>query len=547
MDRNYTGFLTALALSSLILGFHTILFTSINDIDIGDLGLVNRMPLSYWAGLLLIFPIIYFGRESRNTLVSGLILTAVYLYVIPFLVRNPVWLSNSYYPFGEGVIISRQGHLVKSSDKIITSYQDWPIFLYLTSMFLLITDIPQVYILKAFPLFFIAMYASIIFLLLKQKFNSTYSLIGVLWFIASFWIRQYYFGPPGLSYVYLLLTIYIILKIYFYQDAPSSPDRRGSLSFISVLLYFTLTATHLLTTLFALLFVSSIYLIDRYYRKIVSTNIKTLNMIFIVILVAYNTLSVQNVLVKIVFREFFLAEPFRIYQESGRIIGTTDMLINYFSTWAIIIINGLAALLMVNRVRAEKNRHPQNLLYLVFLFLIGIFAVVGRYGSNEAYQRAFMFGLIPLSYLSLEALKNQKRALVLIISALILLNIPAQYGADAFRLATEPQLEGSRYFAEKVPENVNVLTKFTLYFRYYAPEKKVRVVGYGSFPFTSNIISSEIEEALGHSDYYVDSLLLSKYYGYYLGEDPLENVGTYYFDRVYDNTEYTIYKTSRMR
>jgi hypothetical protein len=72
-------------------------------------------------------------------------------------------------------------------------------------------------------------------------------------------------------------------------------------------------------------------------------------------------------------------------------------------------------------------------------------------------------------------------------------------------------------------------------------------VGYGSFPFTSNTISSEIEEALGYSDYYVDSVLLSKFYGYYLGEDPLENVETWPFDRVYDNTEYTIYKTARIR
>lgn len=547
MTRNNNALLSILAISSLVLGVHTILFTSINGIDIGDLGLVNLMPPSFWAGIILIFPIIYFGRESKSMIISGLILTALYLYVIPFLVRNPVWLSNSYYPFGEGVLISKQGHLVKSSDKILTSYQDWPIFLYLTSVILLITDIPQAFILKAFPLFFVAIYASIIFLLLRQKFESTYSLIGSIWFLASFWIRQYYFGPPGLSYVYLLLIIYTIFKIYFYQDSISTTDKRGALSFISVLLYFTLTATHLLTTFFALLFLSSIYLLDRYYRKIVLTNIKTLNMIFIVILVSYNTLSVQNILVKIIFREIFLAEPFRIYQESGRIIGTTDMLINYFSTWAIIIINGLVALLMIIRIRTERVRDHQNVLYLVFLFLIGIFAVVGRYGSHEAYQRAFMFGLIPLSYLSLESLQNQKKALVLIISTLILLNIPAQYGADAFRLASDPQLEGSKYFAEKVPENIDVLTKFTLYFRYYAPEKQVRIVRYGDFPFTSNIISSEIEGALENSDYYVDSILLSKFYDYYLGEDPLDNVETYSFDRVYDNPEYTIYKTSPIR
>jgi hypothetical protein len=177
------------------------------------------------------------------------------------------------------------------------------------------------------------------------------------------------------------------------------------------------------------------------------------------------------------------------------------------------------------------------------LFLIGIFAVIGRYGSNEAYQRAFMFGLVPLSYLSLEALQNRKKILVFVVSVLILLNIPAQYGADAFRIATTTQLEGSEHFADYIPENVKVLTKFSLYFRYYSPEKKVIFVGYSEFPFTSHVISSKMMEALKNSEYYVDSELLGKFYEYYLGENPLNYVETDQYDKIFDNSDYVIYKT----
>ena len=146
---------SALTVSSFALALYTIVTVSVNRVYIGDLGLLKILPYHYWIGLVLIIPTLFFGEKSKTYATMGLLLSIIYIFYIPATIKSNVWLSNSYYPYWEGLIISQTGHLVQSPYKIITSYQDWPIFLYFTSALLLIPGLPENFILKIFPVLFI--------------------------------------------------------------------------------------------------------------------------------------------------------------------------------------------------------------------------------------------------------------------------------------------------------------------------------------------------------------------------------------------------------
>jgi hypothetical protein len=159
-----------------------------------------------------------------------------------------------------------------------------------------------------------------------------------------------------------------------------------------------------------------------------------------------------------------------------------------------------------------------------------------------------MFGLVPLSYLCIDLLVRRDRLLVILLVVVIFLNIPAQYGSDTYRLATDTTLEGAAFFAEHSPQTMNLIAKFTLYIRYYDPLKQISVPSLGiHFPYTSLPNSSSVNraflDALAETDYIVLSELEKNFYLFYLGENPLQRIA---FEdrcnRVYDNSRYWVFK-----
>jgi hypothetical protein len=245
-----------------------------------------------------------------------------------------------------------------------------------------------------------------------------------------------------------------------------------------------------------------------------------------------------------------------IYAEPSRLIGSTAMLYNFVGSWSIVVagsaIAGLSALRILNRARVK--RRSSDLDYPVFisllLLMLAIFSFSVEYGEVEAYQRAFMFGLVPLSYLCVDLLAKKERLLVVFLVAVVFLNIPAQYGSDTYRLATDTTLEGAAFFAEHSPQSMSLIARFTLYVRYYDPLKQTVVPSLGiRFPYTSLPNSSSVNraflEALKETDYVVLSGLEENFYLFYLGSNPLERIN---FDdrcnRVYDNSRYWVFKPS---
>ena len=129
------------------------------------------------------------------------------------------------------------------------------------------------------------------------------------------------------------------------------------------------------------------------------------------------------------------------------------------------------------------------------------------------------------------------------------MNIPAQYGGDTYRLATDTHLAGTKFIADNTDNDIKLVGKLSLYIRYYDPLKNIEINSVGlSFPYTeynSSAVNEAINEAIKEVDYIMSSDIQYNYYMYFLGSDPFEEAD---FDdecsRIYDNGRFTLFKPS---
>lgn len=519
--------------------------TSLYKIEPADLGLASELPLTFWIGLVLLGCLWFFCRNSQKGQIVALVLTVSFLYVAPAIIRTPVWLSASYYPFGESVLLSQTGHLVARPHSIFLTYHTWPAFLYLASVFTLVTGMPDYILLKFFPQLIIALYGLLVFLILRVKLKISYAIIGATWFLSSFFLRHYYFGPACIAYIFFLLTLLIVSWLFYGEKA-----EKTKLEALFLFLFVVTTFTHALTSLMLLVVVVALYLAQRFVHEGPPTaraRAARLCLLSAVILLSYNVYIASRFFTVTLktFVEIFLGRrSLGIYLESARIFGSMANRLSYASYWSIVLLNAVVAMIAIFQVfKAVRSRRQTvqkgyPVFWIILLVMLGLFAFTGEYGPHEASQRAFMFGVIPLAYLCVNLLTRKPRILLAILVGLLFLNIPAQYGGDSYTLATDTQLAGVSFFVEYAPQNTTCFSDFSLYFRYHDPQTNIRFTSIGTLPFTTFPNSSSVNEAMNEADYIILSEIQSNYYLYFLGENPLDLVDFGGFNRIYDSESF---------
>ena len=542
MDRK--NICRILILSLGVIWILTVTLTSVYSIESSDLGLASKMPHYFWFGLILLSFLFYAGRVSENYLFAAFIFTILYLFVAPIIVKEPVWLSNSFYPFAESTLINSSGHLMSRSGAPLFSYIRWPIFLYLSSSLLLTTNFPHISLLKFFPIFTVSLLGLLALLILRMKLDARHATFGASWFLSSFWLRQQYFGPQSLAYIFFLLFLLLISQLFF-SDKPG----KRKLTALLVFLFVVMMMTHALTAVMSLITLFALYLAQKLITKSNSLSIELCLLILVVFLAS--TLFVSGTFsftVKKVYSGLSGIMNLSIYRESKRIIGSPANDLNYLSSWGSVLLNIMLAfpsmiLLLKNSILHKKSRKDEmGIFYAAMLCLLGVFALTMQYGSHEAYQRAFMFGLIPLTYLCIKSLRNRPKILVASLAVLIFLNFPAQYGADSFRLATKSQLAGARFTALSLPKGSSCFDELSLYVRHYGPLKRIRFESLIKLPFTSFPDEVRVNSIINKTEYIVLSNLQENYYLYYLGENPLNQVNLDVLNRIYDNGNFSVLK-----
>lgn len=537
------GFVLVFVIFALL--YWTLSSTSVTSLKPSDLGLTSQLPIAFWIGLVLIGGLFFFGRKNKTLLVFGFIFAMAYLYFAPAVIKIPPWLSNSFYPFGESKLINSVGHLVNRPGAPLYSYLDWPIFLYLSSALSLVTGIPDVVLVKFFPVLTMTLYGALTFLILKVRLNPLPSILGSVWFVASFWLRQHYFGPQSIAYVYYLLLLLIVAWIFFSEK----PRKNRYLEIVFLFLSLVLTLTHVLTSFFLLITLAGLYFSRRFIIKRTSREVELLS-VFSVIFLSYNLFLAPdffNFGVERILGGLAEIGSLSLYSEPNRIVGSFASRVNYYSSLLIIAINvviavvALVVLLRKFSLKRSEKLDVYSILWATVLVFFGIFALTAQYGHHEGYQRAFMFGLVPLTFLCINLLKKHKKILIVLTVFLMLLNIPAQYGADSFRLATNTELAGAEFLAVYMPEGSSCFNELSFYVRYFNPEKAIAFRSLIALPMTEYPNRTAVIQSLNEVEFITRSELQDNYYLHYLSDNPLDQVDFSNFNKIYDNGKFSVY------
>jgi hypothetical protein len=526
---------------------YTVLSTSVLRIESTDWGLVNKLPLVYYAGLFFLGFVWYVGVKSKSYLPAALILTLGYVFVAPAIVRVPVWTSNSYYPFGESLLINSTGHIpgyvTPDTPPTLGNYHYWPLFLYFASALTTVTGVPHYFLLKLFPLFTVFMYGLLALLVFRIKLAPRYAYLGAAWVLASLFIRQQYFGPQSIGYLFFLAILLVVSLLFFGDESNRRP-----LSALLLFLFVVATLTHALSSFMSLIIFYAAYLVDRLFTKKRTAPLGLLSLGATIIWIGYNSFSAITFFDQAIehFIEIFSGvRNVSLYSAGSRVVGSTAQRINFATSWAIVGLGAFIALFsiiyLLRKIRAKRSVAAYSIYSAVLLIMLGMFAFVGEYGPQESFTRAFMFGLVPLSFLCVSLLARKPKLIVVLITLLFFLNIPAQYGADSYRLATDTQLAGTKFIAFQTPENISIVGQFTIYIKYYNPMKNYTILERElSTPFTDIPNSTVIAEELSAADYVILSDLQHNYFIFYLGTDPLDQADFQDFNRVYDNGGFSL-------
>lgn len=548
-------------------GIYTTLTTSIYNFAPTDFGLVNRLPIVYWLGLVAIGVVFYTARESLYKSTFALIFLIIFLFIIPAVVREPVWLSNSYYPYANSLRVNdvrTSIDLTQDSD-ISTSYYYWPLFLFLASIINITTNSNEELILKILPILIILAISGVSYLILNKKFPQTTSIGGASLVIASFWLRQQYFGPPAISYVFFFFALYVFSYILF------KPNKFRNEIYLLFTLFFTATLfTHLLTFGILIFMLGSMFLVDKikhieHYRPLFYVTIFSGISGFIYYLRGFLVTSSDGIstnyviwIINTLINSITHIDNLSLFKESSRIQATLPQTLNYYSSWIIVGLNGICIAYLVLKF-IVKRFDPKNelwetssLFFLIFLVCLGIMAFALTYGPHESYQRAFMFGIFPLVYFTVTVLHKHRPILYLTLLAIILLNLPAQYGADNFRTATTTQLTGSKFFSDFALNTTDTtsISPFSLYSRYFNPAKHFDFTSIGTLPFTSlNTILRDQDAKLNSNKFLMLSNEEYNFYYYYLGFDPINMVNLYTYtmtQRIANSSTLPVYITTNL-
>jgi hypothetical protein len=526
----------------IIAGLYTVLTTSVYTLTPTDFGLVNRLPILYWVGLVSIGILFYTSRDSFNKSAFAFIFLIIFLFVIPAVVRVPGWLSNSYYPYANSLKVNdvKSSINLNQESDISTSYYYWPLFLFLASIVNITTYCNVELMLKFFPILTMIMISLLSYLIFKMKFNEIASIAGASLVLGSFWLRQQYYGPQAIAYIFFAFVLYVFSYILFKQI-----NFRNEIYVIFVVFFVSILFTHLLTFGIIVFMLGSIFILNLvkhienykplFYLTILSGIASAAYYLRGYLIPSSGGISTNYIswIISTLINSIKNITKLALFKESSRIQATPPQILNYYSTWIIVVLNGICiAYLLMTFIL--KRFDPKSILWenfslflVLFLACLGVLAVGLTYGPEESYQRAFMFGILPLVFFSLTQLSKHKKLLYITLFAIIILNVPAQYGSDNFRTATSTLMSGNKFFSDlaKSSTETTAINIDGLYSRYYNPDKHFEFSSIGTLPFTSlSTILKDQNTKLNNNKYLILSKAENNFYTFYLGSDPITRV-----------------------
>jgi hypothetical protein len=549
--KNSNELLLLLICIAAVLAVYTALITQVSYLDASDWGLLSRLPWSYWLGVGVVGTVILISLRSSRSLnmrLSFVILVMIIVYTnfLPAIIEKPIGLSGmSLWPSSQANLVIASGHIAVGHPTLLLDYTNWPFFTIFTSIFMLITGSPLSLILKWFPLFTVAFWGLMVFLILKKFMRPEYALIGVSVFICGSWTRQEYFGPQSIAMSLFLVFIYLITKTTDYGFG----TRNKQFLLLAFVTFFAIVISHELTSFSLLLIMLTAYLIMNIFTKNTARKTKS-NLVFCLlcgaVFLSY-TVFVTPAFLRDRFGKVLSSLGTSPAQQFSRLPGSQFQQLTNASTYALVLaFASVSAISLLFMFRKKKLPTIQLAFWTGLICALFVVAFI-PYGEEGPF-RAFLYALPFLSLFCVYILKSKPLLLGCFLLVILVVNIPAVNGSDSYRLVTNPEMQGSNYCAEYLPSGSTVFGQIGTYVRYFDPLKDLQFISPGTAPFLSYNPSS-IEAGLGKTNFIVVSRNQQNYYEYYVGRNPFEGIdltGNISLSRacIYDDGNFTVYVTS---
>ncbi|MDR0460132.1 MAG: hypothetical protein LBH62_01650 [Nitrososphaerota archaeon] len=526
-------FLVFFSILSVLLAIFTITTVSIPFTSISDFGVASQLPWFYWGGLLVVLTMLFIARSSKKGLSIIFLLLVLYLFIIPSVVQENATLLGLSYPAAEGQQLVDSGKLSEDLNSIY-KYHNFPGFIYFTAILSSLTGIPLALICKFAPSFLTTLIAVIVYLILRTKLNYSFSIMGSLWFLASWWwVAGNYFSPQAVAFVLFALVFLIFTKFAF---NPKTIDR--SLLIVAIIFSTTIIFTHAFTSIMLLSCFIPLLFFNRKNKGVI------LSLFLVTFAVAYFVLRAYP------FTEWALTETsqgmttlfsfqFRRAQLGGSISQNVTNTFRYALMFPTVFVFFASAFYTLKKKFANVEKY-----WLIAIIGMALPIFVTAYGMSETIIRVFMFALIPLSYICVKFLAKKPKVLTLLLCLLILCNVPAHYGGSTVEGVASSEIAGAIFYVEHVPSQAPYysLTSKTTYLMLYSSPYSVKM------PTTSENVLLPINSDEKFNAKLYQFVLYSQadvnQFLYYHDKVPLNETKLVNFDKFYDNPFITLYTNS---
>jgi hypothetical protein len=459
--------LLSVSLILFFFGISQIRYVIVGSEDI--LGLVNHLPFSYWIGLALILltSILAFldhDLKKDAIFITILFVVGLYLVVLPaFVYENPTENAN-FYPFSEINSWLPTHHLAINNPPHLASYYSWPGFHFLSAWVVTIWG-------ESFDFFEFAKYIPILFLLfsilitfsLGRRLNLNTNRCFLLSFLvlSSWLLITADYAPRSLGML-LFLSLFLLLMTIKNSFADN---------ILVVLFMIAIVLTHSLTALATL---PALILLS-FYRKIFR-----FVPIFVIIFGAWYLYQAFGVL-ELGIRQALVypLQQIFIFGQQEYTGGTTSLtrIVSHYA-WvaygAIYVVSIIVCiiLLFLRRIPVENRKQVIS----SFVWAIGSAAVTVVAGFTDAFQRTYVFTLVPLVCIIVMSFIFYKKLsdvlLIVIMCLFVALHIPAEYGEDtSWGTVLTSDVKGAKFLALDVkPKEIYYFTGNDMIVHYFDPD-----------------------------------------------------------------------------
>ncbi len=410
-------------------------------LQLNGYGLINSLPPSFFIGLVLLViaaALLWVSQERHYWLLAvQTVFLILSLYLIPFIMEGTPRFPAAYQNYGFVEYVTRTGHLNPG----VVWYHSYPGFPLFFSSFFQVLGIND-------PLLTMALFPAIIeilFLLpLFLLFRNIKGNLGNLWWMAAWifiianWTNQDYFSPQAMAYLLMLYLLALILKNM------NSQEHNVANSILIIILMFSLTITHMITSMAALLILAGLTILWR--KKDFSTSL-----LFFVVIGAWAIYGaiflVKSFLPTFLAQAFqpdqllFFTYTFRFAETSPGHAFTNSLRVVF--TVIFIIIAVLGALWPSREGRSSKPNLSFFIIALCPIIMLPAFV----YGG-EFIIRVFLFWLVPVAYFGIKLMRTTAVIFIssVILMALLPLHMLAHYGNEMSEYIPPVELKFTDFF-----------------------------------------------------------------------------------------------------